>query len=77
MLTFDTPVKRGRPVGSTYAWLDRPLYDRMQVLLDTHQVSSVRAAANVVLPDAWGYGRLRNESILDRLTEGYRRDRST
>jgi hypothetical protein len=72
-----TGSRLGRPPGTTYAWCDAPLYDEMEKLIRNRKVTSPRHAAREVLSRAYGYGYAHDESIVRRLVNGYRRDRST
>src|SRR5262245_23668597 len=67
-----TKPRLGRPAGTTYAWMDEPLYDQMDALIASRKVISLRAAAREVAPRAYGYGYAQEDSIVRRLVDGFR-----
>jgi hypothetical protein len=61
--------RRGRPRGTDYRRVDRPLHEEMRRMLEQCEVPSKRAAANSVVDKAYGQGT--RDSKITRLVRTY------
>jgi|SoiMethySBSTD1v2_1073268.scaffolds.fasta_scaffold06533_5 hypothetical protein len=71
---IQTPRRRGRPVGSGYQRVDKPLWQEMHRLLEECREPTPEAAARAVADRAYPlHGGGSKASRITRLAKGYRR----
>jgi hypothetical protein len=61
--------RRGRPKGTDYRRVDRPLHEEMRGMIERCEVPSKRAAASSVVDKAYGQGT--RDSKITRLVRTY------